>query len=339
LSFASLASSDTGQYQLVARNPAGTNASTSVSLAVLPPVMFANATNGLVLHLKFDGDYSDASGRGNNGSAVGAPKFIQGQIGQALRYSTATDENGTVTNANYVTLGHPSDLLFGSNTSFSVAFWVRLAVGYNKGDLPFFSSAINSANNQGFTFCPSFQLGGWQWDLMEIVGTVTNNVDVNGPDDSINDGMWHHFAVTFNRTNATALTYLDGDQVNSTSIASIGTFDTTNSISIGQDPTGLYPEAGSADLDDLAVWRRALTPLEVYELNYSGAHFGAALDAYGPVKLAVVISGGSPVVVWQAGTLLQSDTPAGPWSPVAGATPPSYPVTPGSGTKFFKVQL
>ena len=342
LSFAKLALTDTGHYQLMATNPVGTNGSITVTVTVLPTVAFANATNGLVLHLKFDGDYKDASGRGNNGVAVGSPTFIQGQIGQALHYSTATDTSGTVpvvTNANYVTLGKPSDLLFGSNTSFSVAFWVRLPDGYLKGDLPFFGSAVNSANNQGFTFCPSYQLGGWQWDIMEIVGGVTNNVDVNGPDNSINDGIWHHFAVTFDRSAQVALTYLDGEQVESTSIASVGTFDSTNSVSIGQDPTGLYPEAGSADLDDFGVWHRVLTPLEIYELNYSGVHYGAALDAYGPVSLAVVSSPSGPIIVWQAGTLLQADAPSGPWSPVAGAVAPSFTVTPGSGVKFYRVKL
>jgi hypothetical protein len=343
LPFGRLALTDSGHYQLGATNSAGTNTSISVALTVLPTVAFANATNGLVLHLKFDGDYADSSGRGNNGTPVGSPKFIQGQIGQALHYSTATDTNGlspVVTNANYVTLGRPSDLLFGSNTSFSVAFWVRLPDGYLKGDLPFFGSAQNSANNQGFTFCPSYKLGGWQWDIMEITaGGVTNNVDVNGPDGSINDGIWHHFAVTFDRSAQVALTYLDGEQVNSTSIASVGTFDSTNSISIGQDPTGLYPEEGSADLDDLGVWHRVLTPLEVYDLNYSGVHYGASLDAYGPVSLAVVLSPPGPIVVWQAGTLVQADALSGPWSPVTGATAPSYTVTPGTGAKFYRVKL
>jgi hypothetical protein len=346
LSFAQTTTANTGSYQLVAVNPAGTNTSNLVTLTVLPPVRFANATNALVLHLRFDGDASDASGHANNGTPVGAPIFVGGQIGQALHYSTKTTTDGsggTVTNANYVTLGRPSDLLFGASTSFSVAFWVRLPSGYVGGDLPFFGSAVNSDNNQGFTFSPSYQLGGWQWDLEEIVGATTNNVDVNGPDNSINDGSWHHFAATFDRTGAAALTYLDGIQVSSNSIASIGTFDSTNTISIGQDPTGLYPESGSADLDDLGVWHRVLAPLEVYEIYYSGLHFGAAFDAYGPVSLAVATSGKNAVLIWQAGTLMQADAPNAPtgqWTPVTGATPPTYTVTPSPGTNmFYRVHL
>jgi concanavalin A-like lectin/glucanase superfamily protein/Ig-like domain-containing protein/immunoglobulin I-set domain protein len=342
LSFGKTAFSDAGNYQLVATNPAGTNGSTVVALTVLPPVTFANATNGLVLHLKFDGNYTDASGRGNNGTPVGSPKFVQGLMGQALHYSTSTDTGatgGNVTNANYVTLGRPSDLQFGATNSFSVAFWVRLPYLSTDGDLPFFGSATNSANNPGFTFCQSYKLGGWQWDLEDF---NTNNADVNGLNNSINDGAWHHFAATFDRTAATAVTYLEGVQVDSRSITNVGVFDNGNTISIGQDPTGLYREPGSADLDDLAVWHRVLTPIEVYEIFYSGYHFGAALDAYGPVSLAVTTSGTNAVVIWQAGTLQQANTPSSQssqWSPVQGASPPTYSVTPGTGAKFYRVHL
>lgn len=343
LSFGGASFADTGNYQLVATNPAGTNSSSVASLTVLPPITFANATNGLVLHLKFDGDLTDATGRGNNGTAIGSPTFVTGQMGKALHYSTTTDtgaSGGTVTNANYVNLGRPKDLQFGTSASFSIAFWVRLPAGYTNGDLPFLGSAVNSANNYGFTFCPSYQLGGWQWDLDDV---NTNNIDVNGPDDSINDGAWHHFALTIDRDAALALTYLDGAQVDSRPVAILGNFDNTNSISIGQDPTGAYPESGSADLDDLGVWHRALTPLEVYEIYYSGAHFNASLDAYNPAaspaSLAVSTSGKNAVVVWQAGTLMQADTLAGPWTTVPGATPPTYTVSPSAGSKFYRVHF
>ena len=168
----------------------------------------------------------------------------------------------------------------------------------------------------------------------------TNNFDLNGPDGSLgDDGAWHHFALTVDRDAATALTYFDGAQVATTGISSLGSVDNGSTISIGQDPTGLYPEPGSADLDDLGVWRRVLTPLEVYEIFYSGSHFGAALDAYGPVSLAVTTSGGKALVVWQAGTLLQADTLAGPWTAVPGATAPTFQVSPGTGAKFYRVHL
>ena len=61
---------------------------------MLPPlelVTFANLTNDLVLHLQFDGNYLDSSGRNNNGTNVGATTLVAGKIGsQALSYNTDT---------------------------------------------------------------------------------------------------------------------------------------------------------------------------------------------------------------------------------------------------------
>jgi hypothetical protein len=39
---------------------------------------------------------------------------------------------------------------------------------------------------------------------------------------------------------------------------------------IGQEPTGLYQETGSGEIDDLGVWRRVLTPLEAASLYTAG---------------------------------------------------------------------
>ena len=41
-------------------------------LTVMIPQSFANLTNGLVLHLPFDGNFNDTSGKGHNGAGVGA---------------------------------------------------------------------------------------------------------------------------------------------------------------------------------------------------------------------------------------------------------------------------
>src|SRR6185503_12480 len=80
-----------------------------------------NVTDQLVVHLKFDGNASDSSARGNNGTEMGSPTYVPGRIGQALRYSSARDGSFF----NYVTLGMPDDLKFGSDVNFSIAFWTR----------------------------------------------------------------------------------------------------------------------------------------------------------------------------------------------------------------------
>jgi hypothetical protein len=73
--------SNAGVYTLRATNSAGTT-NITLNLTVLPPgPSFVNVTQDLVLHLKFDGDYTDSSGRGHNGTAVGDPSIVTGRIG------------------------------------------------------------------------------------------------------------------------------------------------------------------------------------------------------------------------------------------------------------------
>jgi hypothetical protein len=321
---------DIGNYKLVASNPAGNTDSTTAVLTVVPPIAFANATNGLVLHLKFDGSYSDSSGRGNNATAVGSPTFVAGQLGQAFQYTTRADGS-----ADYATLGVPNDLLFSSNVSFSVSYWIKVPANSLSGDLPILGSATGSYSNPGLTFAPSYKLGGWSWSL----GYGTTYTGLYGADGSINNGNWHHLLHSFDRAGGLGTTYLDGVEVDATSIASVGDVDTAGPFNIGQDPTGAYPEPGTAAVDDLGIWRRALTATEAYAIWYAGANSGASFDTYGPVTMAAVKSGNNLLLIWQAGTLLESTKADGPWTPVVGATAPNYTVPIGTDSKFYKVQL
>jgi len=337
--------SDTATYELVATNPAGSSSS-SASLVVVPAPTFANVTNDLLLHLKFDGNYNDSSGRGNNGAPVGAPTFVPGKIGsQALHYSTLTSgalgsSGNVVTSSNYVTLGTNADLgqlgaRWTNGASFSVAFWIRLPEGYLGGDLPFFGTATNSANELGITFSPSYQLGGWEWCLDD----GTNDIDINGANNSINDFKWHHLAFTFDHAAAIGTAYLDGLKVHADSLTGLGNFDSGFPATIGQDPTGTYPVPGSADIDDLAVWQSVLTPLDVCTIYGAGVNAGASFDTTGQPKLGFVRSGNSLLLIWQGGTLYQASSLNGPWSAVSGATAPTATVTPGPGNKFYRVKL
>ena len=154
--------SSAGSYVLRAINANGFTNSPPATLAVISPnPPFVNITNDLVLHLKFDGNYDDSSGRGNNGTAAGAPTIVPGRLGNAVFLSTDT----TASEYNYVTLGKPADLNFSTNVDFSVAYWVKFNPGQTNGDLPFLCSAINSYGDLGFTFAPSYNAGGWSVQL------------------------------------------------------------------------------------------------------------------------------------------------------------------------------
>ena len=329
--------SDTGTYALWATNNVGTN-SQSVSLTVIAATGFANVTNNLVLHLRFDGDVADTSGHGNNGTVVGGPAFVPGIIGsQAIKYATSTDSTGTnVVNASYVVLGRPTDLQL-DTASFSISLWVTQTNGAENGDLPFIGTETNSANNPGWDLCPSYRVGGWQWDLND----GTHNVDVNGPNDSINNAQWHNFVVSVDRSAHVVSTYLDGVLVARTDIAGLGNIDNGGGVVIGQDPTGLYPEAGEFTLDDLGLWRRALSALEVAQIESAGKTAGRSFDTVAStVTLTISRSGSNVTISWPSGTLYQSDTigTGAVWTLVAGASAPSYTFTPSGVSKYYRVQ-
>ncbi|MEI6078540.1 MAG: LamG-like jellyroll fold domain-containing protein, partial [Verrucomicrobiota bacterium] len=145
---------DAGNYTVVISNNVGGAVSTAVPLVVLAPPTNPPGLPGLALHLPLTNTLVDVTGRGNNGTNVNSTYFVpDGPLGlPALHYSTDSTNYGT---ANYVTLGVRPDLKFGSNVSFSVAFWVRLPLNYQGGDLPFFADATNTSFSQGFVFAPS----------------------------------------------------------------------------------------------------------------------------------------------------------------------------------------
>jgi len=365
-SLANTSLGDTGTYTLWATNAAGTN-SISASLVVISPVSYANVTNDLVLHLTFDGDTKDSSGRGNNGVASTSPLpvFAPGIIGpQALQYTTITVSNttgGSVTNASYVSLGTvgsgpPADLQFGTTTSFSVSVWVKQPAGSLFGDLPFIGNATNSDNNAGWVLAPGYKTGGWEFGLKD---SAAHNFNPNGTVPLINDGNWHNFIVTLDRAALLANAYLDGVLQSSTSISTLGSVDNGGAlIVVGQDPTFLYTEPGQASVDDIGIWRRVLTPLEVAQIQSAGITAGNSFNTVAPVNptqpdvTGISVTGGVVTIKFAGGTsdpasafTLQSAGVAnGSYSPAAGAvitgSAGSYTVTvPTNGAvQFYRIK-
>lgn len=323
------ASSDV--YSAVATNAFGSAVSSNAVVTVYYPPTFANLTNELVLHLTFDGNYNDTSGRGNNGTAVGSPTLVPGKIGsQAVTVSTDT----TNTTYNYVTLGTPSDFQFGSSVDFSVSYWVKMPAGELPGDEPFLCSAANSTGGFGVTIAPAYKTGGWAWSIDNSGAT---GAGVQGPAATINDGNWHNVVEVFSRA-SNAYTYLDGALVNTTPIAGIGSIDSGLTFNIGQDPTGTYGESAIYSLDDMGVWRRALTDIEAESIYIVGQNYGKSFDAPGAVTPALYpLSGGKLGIAWQTGKLLQSPKVNGPWTPVPNATVPFFQFTPSSTNTFYGI--
>ena len=317
---------------------AGSTDSTPVTLAVLDVPTESNVSQDLVVHLKFDSDYKDVSGHGNNGTSKGKPGFVVGKIGtKALHYNTDTASS----TFNYVTLGKPNDLNLDPNVNFSVSFWIKFTG--TPGDLPFLANNDNSMGDVGVTIAPSYGEGGWSWGLNDSVAPKAwPGIGLYDPvKNTLNDGEWHHVVHTFDRLGM-ATTYLNGLQVHQMSIASAAgwVMNSGKPWNIGQ-ASGTYAESGDFQMDDLGVWRRALTPLEVDTIYQVGTKYGKPLapDIVLNVSMTIEWSGNQLKISYSSGTLQSADSPVGPWTTVSGASAPSYLVTPSEAAKFYRVKV
>ena len=329
LSLSSAYYTDAGTYTVsVTSSVGGPLTSLPATLTVLAPPQFANLTNQLVLHLKFDGDYLDTSGRTNDTIPVGPPTIIAGKLAQAVHLDTDT----AIPAYNYLSVTDLNgDLSFAETDSFTVAFWLRYTNAFS--DLPILGNAIRSTYNAGWVITEN----GGQLEWTAVSGSSVIRDPVGGP--AINNGQWHNIVVAFDRAGGWASSYVDGVLVDSASLAGLGTLATGNPLTLGQDPTGYYGNNGAFDLDDVGIWRRALAPTEAESIYRVGQNYGRTFDTSGSIQLTLQRSGTGLELIWPTGTLLQADEVNGTYLPVPGASAPYYQVTPGSGKKFYRVQM
>jgi len=210
-------------------------------------------SNGLVGYWKTDeaswngtaGEVIDSSGNGNNGQSNPTgpwtgPTTASGKFGNGGSFDGSDD---------YVSLATSTSLNITSNITMSV--WVKTSSttgsviigGYNAG-------ADNTGYGLGFGQTVAGKISYWS----QTYGSwVTAN-------SLINDGLWHHIAVSVSGTTATF--YKDG-QIDGTVTTNVpSSYSGTRAIGARKD--GLSPFTGS--IDDVRVYNRALTPSEVSQL-------------------------------------------------------------------------
>jgi hypothetical protein len=322
---------DGGSFVLWATNAAGFTNTTAATLTVMPEPTFANLTNGLVVHLPFDGNLNDSSGFGNNAQAGGSPSFVPGRIGtQAISVNTVP-ASGIY---NYVYVPPPTNLAFDATSSFSVAFWVKYTGLPN--DLPMIGNSINSTYQLGWVFTDD--TGKIECSLASTGGSGSYVQDPLSGSPVTDDGAWHNVVGIVDRTLQVASVFVDGELAKNWTIVGLGTMDYENNITMGQDPTGEYGVAGAYNLDDVGLWNRALTSYEAVSI-YAAGQGNESFDVYGPVNLNLERVGTNLDLTWQAGTLLQSTNLTGPYAPVPGAAAPFYRTAPTASSMFYRIKL
>jgi hypothetical protein len=337
-----------GYYTVTVSNAISGSTSQPAQLTVLDPAVMGNVTYGLVAHYRFDGDCTDSSGYGHNGFGANSPTFVPGKIGSAVQVS---DNGSFPTPCQYVNLGLYPDTEFDYGSTFSMAWWVNYTTPI--GDIPMIASSFYSTYQPGWSFADSLCDDGVGGNMQ--ISMVSGSGDYTAPGAyPINDGNWHHVAVTADLVNDIALVYIDGVKITNyyfngggsalpnITIPSGGTVFTGYPIIVGNTPWVNYNEGcgpfGGYTIDDLGIWNRLLAPAEVAGI-YAAGSSGNSFDTYGPVQLSTKLTAaGQLQISWQQGTLMTATNLAGPWTAVAGAVAPAYTVAPTNSERFFSVQ-
>jgi hypothetical protein len=354
-----------GNYEVVVSN--SYNAVTS-AVAILK-VWAGPISSNLVVHLPFDGDLNDTSGRGNNATYLyngqnssTTPRFSQGVIGsQAFEYTTTSD----FLTQEYASLGYPPDLQLGDSQDFSVSFWCQYT---NQGDdLPFISNKDwNSSSDVGWGI---FTQSGGNYRI-NVTGPNLGQDKFSETDTPtiLKDGHWHNIVVSLQRApfgeSAFVYGYVDGHLATKHPMGVVGSIDTLSlpfqneqgvspvqsgwAVNIGQDGTGTYADGGSAHdinalIDDLGFWRRALTANEASGIYQAGL-IGRDLTMAATATLTVVKSGSNVVLMWlgSADVAVEKATSltAKDWTIVPGTQGASSVTLPASaGDGYFRLVI
>ncbi|SFC42640.1 Por secretion system C-terminal sorting domain-containing protein [Flexibacter flexilis DSM 6793] len=280
---ATFAANYSGSYTVKAVTSAGCTSAVSQAVPVTvegivdigQPIPMP-ATDSLALYLPFDGDVTDASGNGRNGTAFGNPIYTTNRLGQANK---AINFDG---GDDYVSL--PSANYFGK--AFTVNAWVKLSERRNYSRLIDFG--VGPSN--GIIFALNNGAG----TLNTPNGTIVNGNVTTGAMASTATGFalneWAMLTLQVdNNSNGMGKVYLNGVQVafdESVTYADIARTSNYIAKSNYSDPLS------KGVFDDIRIYRRALNISEINALLKEGK----VLSAYAQTT-AVCGSGSTNIVV------------------------------------------
>lgn len=166
--------------------------------------------------------------------------LVDGKVGEGRRWSFSTKADGS--SINYVTLGSPADLDFGTDADYSFSFWLKFSQWTRDPVLIANKSWFSSGSLIGYALAIGAD-GRFQWNFKEQVG---ERADYDSAPGVVSNGQWHHVAVAFQR-GGQAVTWIDGNQVDARPLPASGTvIEPGLPLNVGQDGTGQYTENGSA---------------------------------------------------------------------------------------------
>lgn len=221
------------------------------------------ATATLISKWQFDeyawtgtaGEVIDSSGNNNHGTAVNAATTAV--VAPAINSDPGTCSYAELNGTNeYLTVPNLSSTL---NETASLAFWINTT--QSGSAQAYFSPAVTGVEENGGTD-DIF----WGWlDGAGRIGISVGNDATTKSTSSINDGTWHHIALTRDHTAGQFKVYVDGTLENSGSIAT-GVIGNSYSDIGRRITTGGSADFLQAALDEVHVYTGVLSDAEVTAL-------------------------------------------------------------------------
>ena len=235
---------------------------TPTSLPVTPPPTNSNciATLGMTGWWALDGDAQDTVS-GNDGTLLGSPTFIVGQVGPGMQFDGVNDR---------VRVPSSPSINVGAGVGFTLEAWINPAdLSHLRPIAEWNSGAIGAAF---WTGVDTAAAGDGERSLFgNLIDTAGISHQIRTPKHVVVTGEWQHVAITYDKLSGASAIYYNGLVVAATNL---GTFTplTTGALNFGNRPSG--PFAGiywKGGMDEVSLYGRSLAAAEVQEIYNAGA--------------------------------------------------------------------
>ena len=144
-------------------------------------------------------------------------------------------------------------------------------------------------------------------------------------------GQWTFVALTISPAQAVLYVGTNGILLSSTNAIAHINEAWDGPTTIGSDGVNPGSHVLNGKIDEVAVYNYTLSPLQISNLYTTALIGGGVTLGYQWTETALILN-------WDHGTLLESPDVNGPWTPVQGASPPSFTVNPAN-QMFYRVRV
>jgi len=251
-----------GNYSVFVSNAVGTATSSNAALTLLPAPTCTDTPAGLISWWPGDGILADAMGT-NNIATFSPQLYVTGKVDRAFGLNGISSR---------IQVNNSASMNFGSNADFSIEMWIKAGASNTTfANVPLFEK--EEGNTAWIGYSLSLNQGRLAFAMGSLPLSATNVSSFVSPGPDLRDGMFHHVAVSVNRTNSSGgQLYVDGQSVLAFDpTPRRGSLNVGSGLFIGAPSTTLSNSYFGGLIDEPALYNRALTASEILAIRQAGA--------------------------------------------------------------------